>query len=31
VLPTGIGSTSIVDDITEKEMKAALVQVGMKK
>jgi 3-dehydroquinate synthase len=31
VLPTGIGSTSIVDDITEKEMKAALVQVGLKK
>ena len=30
VLPTGIGSTSIVDDITEKEMKAALVKVGMK-
>jgi len=31
VLPTGIGSTTIVDDITEKEMKAALVKVGMKK
>jgi 3-dehydroquinate synthase len=31
VLPTGIGSTTIVDDITEKEMKAALVQVGLKK
>jgi 3-dehydroquinate synthase len=31
VLPTGIGSTSIVDDITEKEMKAALVKVGLKK
>jgi 3-dehydroquinate synthase len=31
VLPTGIGSTTIVDDITEKEMKAALVRVGLKK
>ena len=31
VLPTSIGSTTIVDDITEKEMKAALVKVGMKK
>jgi 3-dehydroquinate synthase len=31
VLPTGIGSTSIVDDITEKEMKTALVRVGLKK
>jgi 3-dehydroquinate synthase len=31
VLPTGIGSTTIVDDITEKEMKAALVKVGLKK
>jgi 3-dehydroquinate synthase len=31
VLPTGIGSTSIVDDITEKEMRAALAQVGLKK
>jgi 3-dehydroquinate synthase len=31
VLPTGIGSTSIVDDITEKEMKAALMRVGLKR
>ena len=31
VLPTGIGSTTIVDDITEKEMKAALLKVGLKK
>ena len=31
VLPTGVGSTTIVDDITEKEMKAALVKVGLKK
>ena len=31
VLPTSVGSTTIVDDITEKEMKAALVKVGFKK
>jgi 3-dehydroquinate synthase len=31
VLPTSVGSTTIVDDITEKEMKAALVKVGLKK
>jgi 3-dehydroquinate synthase len=31
VLPTGIGGTSIVDDVTEKEMKAALVRVGFRK
>jgi hypothetical protein len=31
VLPTGVGSATIVDDITEKEMKAALVKVGLKK
>jgi 3-dehydroquinate synthase len=31
VLPTGIGSTTIVDDVTEKEMKGALVKVGLKK
>jgi 3-dehydroquinate synthase len=31
VLPTGIGSTTIVDDITEKEMKAALMRVGLKR
>jgi 3-dehydroquinate synthase len=31
VLPTGVGSTTIVDDITEKEMRTALVKVGFKK
>ena len=31
VLPTSVGSTTIVDDITEKEMKTALVKVGFKK
>ena len=31
VLPTSIGSTTIVDDITEKEMKAAMLKVGLKK
>jgi 3-dehydroquinate synthetase len=31
VLPTGIGSTTIVDDITETEMKAALVKSGLKR
>jgi 3-dehydroquinate synthase len=31
VLPTSVGSTTIVDDITEKEMKTALVRVGFKK
>jgi 3-dehydroquinate synthase len=31
VLPTSIGSTTIVDDVTEKEMKGALVKVGLKK
>src|SRR4029077_10199263 len=31
VLPTAIGSTSIVDDVTEKEMKAAMVKVGFRK
>jgi 3-dehydroquinate synthase len=31
VLATGVGSTTIVDDVTEKEMKAALVKVGFKK
>ena len=31
VLPTGIGGTSIVDDVTEKEMKAALLRLGFKK
>jgi 3-dehydroquinate synthase len=28
VLPTAIGATSIVDDVTEKEIRAALTQVG---
>jgi 3-dehydroquinate synthase len=31
VLPTSVGSTTIVDDITEKEMKTALVKVGLKR
>ena len=31
VLPTAIGATAIVDDVTEKEMKAALKQVGFAK
>ena len=31
VLPTAIGSTSIVDDVTEREMKAALLRVGFRK
>jgi 3-dehydroquinate synthase len=31
VLPTGIGSTTIVDDVTEKEMAAALRHVGLKR
>jgi 3-dehydroquinate synthase len=31
VLPTAIGATTIVDDVTEKEMKAALRAVGFKK
>ena len=31
VLPTAIGATAIVDDVTEKEIKAALVRVGFKK
>jgi len=30
VLPTTIGATTIVDDVTEKEMKSALKQVGFK-
>ena len=28
VLPTAIGGTAIVDDVTEKEMKKALVKIG---
>jgi 3-dehydroquinate synthase len=31
VLPTGIGSHTIVDDVTEKELKTALVRVGFRK
>ena len=31
VLPTAIGATTIVDDVTEKEMKAALKKVGFRK
>jgi 3-dehydroquinate synthase len=31
VLPTAIGATAIVDDVTEKEMRKALVRVGLTK
>jgi 3-dehydroquinate synthase len=31
VLPTAIGATTIVDDVTEKEMKRALARVGFRK
>ena len=31
VLPTTIGATAIVDDVTEKEMKKALTRLGLKK
>src|SRR5262245_6639646 len=31
VLPTTIGATTIVDDVTEKEMKSALTRLGFKK
>ena len=31
VLPTGIGSWAIVDDVTEKELKKALSRLGLKK
>ena len=31
VLPTGIGGTSIVNDVTEKEIRAALLRLGFKK
>lgn len=31
VLPTGIGSWAIVDDVTEKEMKKALARLGLQK
>ena len=30
VLPTAVGATTIVDDVTEREMRAALKQVGFK-
>jgi 3-dehydroquinate synthase len=30
VLPTAIGATTIVDDVTEKEMRKALEKVGFK-
>ena len=30
VLPTAIGATTIVDDVTEKEMKKALRTVGFR-
>ena len=31
VLPTAIGATAIVDDVTEKEIRAALKRVGFAK
>jgi 3-dehydroquinate synthase len=31
VLPTAVGATTIVDDVTEKELRAALVEVGFKR
>jgi 3-dehydroquinate synthase len=31
VLPTAVGRTAIVDDVTEKELKAALKRVGLKR
>jgi 3-dehydroquinate synthetase len=31
VLPTAVGSTTIVDDVTEEEMTQALVNTGFKK
>jgi 3-dehydroquinate synthase len=31
VLPTAIGATAIVDDVTEKELKAAMTAVGFKR
>jgi 3-dehydroquinate synthetase len=31
VLPTAIGATTIVDDVTEKEIRRALKQVGFAK
>ena len=30
VLPTAIGATTIVEDVTEKEIRAALTNVGLK-
>jgi len=31
VLPTAIGAWAIVDDVTEKEMKAAMLKLGFRK
>ena len=31
VLPTSLGSTAIVDDVTEKEMRQALKRIGFKR
>jgi hypothetical protein len=31
VLPTAIGATAIVDDVTEKEIRTALDKVGFRK
>jgi 3-dehydroquinate synthetase len=31
VLPTAVGATAIVNDVTEKELKAALKAVGFKR
>ena len=31
VLPTAIGATTIVDDVSEKEIKKALMRVGLRK
>jgi 3-dehydroquinate synthetase len=31
VLPTGIGSWSIVDDVTTKDIRKALAKLGLKK
>jgi 3-dehydroquinate synthase len=31
VLPTAIGATAIVDDVTEKEMRKALIRLGLKR
>jgi 3-dehydroquinate synthase len=31
VLPTAIGATAIVDDVTEKELRAAMLRAGFRK